>query len=98
MSDRYTACRYGDIVQTLFGTLDVVFDKSVADYQGEVCVLFKGDKYAYVQFYYGSCSGCDEWEDRKLTDAQIADEIMKLTMWFDSLAELEQYQKRGGQF
>lgn len=93
MSDHYYEARYGELVQELYGHLPVVFDKSIADYQGNVSVIFKdGDKYHFVKYSYGSCSGCDDWEARELSDDAIKKEIQSdCTLTFNDREKAQQY-------
>ena len=94
----YQGCRYGDNVHNLFGSWNVIKDKSRQDYPGNVTVLFKQDgHYAYVDFEYGSCSGCDSWESEGLNDKQIEDEIIKNSLFFENKTQLDIYIANGGQ-
>lgn len=74
-------CRYGEGVVALYGDWEVVDDRSYADYQGQVWLVARkrdlagGDLYVHVEFSYGSCSGCDDWEARDLSDEAIVEEI-----------------------
>jgi hypothetical protein len=96
---KYQECRYGGEVHELFKDWTVLLDQSVSDYQGNVTVLFRerdhwASKFCYVDFYYGSCSGCDEWEDRQLTSEQIKEEITKNSLWFSNRGEIMRYIER----
>lgn len=42
---------------------EVLVMSSIGDYQGDYLTLVRdGDRYGYVSFSYGSCSGCDAME------------------------------------
>ena len=49
----------------LFKNAEVFGHWNEGDYQGMVatCVKLPNGKYAIYNDYYGSCSGCDAWED-----------------------------------
>jgi hypothetical protein len=61
-----------------------------SDFSGfvDLSVLLKDGRVWSYQYYYGSCSGCDDWEDRKLTSEEIVDEMERESTFFDSI---EQY-------
>ena len=56
-------------MQGLFKNVTVIAHWNEGDYEGQVatCVKFNSGyykgKYAIYNDYYGSCSGCDSWED-----------------------------------
>ncbi len=62
------SCRWSEYAQPFFNSeWDVLFDASEVDYQGTVEVLVRHGwekKYKYLEYSYGSCSGCDGWEGR----------------------------------
>lgn len=70
-------CRYGSIAAPLFEGCEIVLDDSEADYQGQAKVVGKrpDGSYIFYEWSYGSCSGCDDWENRSLSDAQIFEEM-----------------------
>ena len=87
-------CRYGDNALDVFGRdAELIFEDSKADYQGHANILVRtaDGRFAHCEWTYGSCSGCDEWSDRDLTDEQI-DTIMRDTAaWFDDAEALVRY-------
>jgi hypothetical protein len=77
-------CRYGENAGRIWGDWEIIWEESMDDYQGYAKFLAKKDKkYCFYEWSYGSCSGCDAWEDRGLNDAQIEDEMREEAMWFD---------------
>ena len=70
-------CRYGDVAEAIFGNCEIIWECSEADYQGSANVLAKtpDGKFIHYEWTYGSCSGCDEWEDRELSYEQIEAEM-----------------------
>jgi hypothetical protein len=60
------------------------------DYQGDSRILYRGiDKIGYLQFGWGSCSGCDELQACKsVADVQnLIGWLEKEVKWFDSAKE-----------
>lgn len=80
-------CRYGSNAQGIWGGWDILWEDSEADYQGHAAILatFKG-KYCFYEWTYGSCSGCDTWEDQGLTGDQI--EMRDTAMWIGDRDQL----------
>lgn len=74
-------CRYGSCIPKSLMDREVLLDISENSYQGTVCVALvidgKPDKVEVIEYSYGSCSGCDDWEARDLGSAQITREIRK---------------------
>jgi hypothetical protein len=82
---------YQPIINELGRVLIQVDDN---DYQGDSRVLYqKDDKYGFLIFGWGSCSGCDALQACENIN-QIQDLINGLEnkiKWFDSLYELQKY-------
>lgn len=79
-----------DVLQKI-GAIKMLREDFHDDYQGHVDVdalLSDGRVYSYC-YYYGSCSGCDEWEAENYSGDKIF-EIMKDATYFD---DMEQYKK-----
>jgi hypothetical protein len=78
-------CRYGEMAAPLFEGCWVLWENSENDYQGHAKVLASapGGTYRFVEWTYGSCSGCDEWEDRGLSAADITTELRRTMAVFD---------------
>lgn len=88
--------RWGNVVGPIFGAIrdydepKVIFEASQDDYQGWARILadlgaWRGKRFAYYAWTYGSCSGCDSWED---ADPKArAEEIIRgiQTFTFDEL-------------
>jgi hypothetical protein len=79
--------------------VDVLLDGHDDDYQGDSFYLLRdGDGcIGYLNFGWGSCSGCDAYEDaRDSGDAalmNLRDELWEDVSWFDSLEDLRVYFK-----
>lgn len=74
-------CRWFDVLAAWcddpriqdIGDLDVLADFSENDYSGRVSVAFisRDEECCYIEYYYGSCSSCDAWEE-------LGDEVARL--------------------
>lgn len=59
------SCRWEELVEKVLRPIEVLFYAGEADYQGSAAVLVRradGMIVAY-EWSWGSCSGCDPWED-----------------------------------
>ncbi|MFN7132244.1 MAG: hypothetical protein ACK4N5_09180, partial [Myxococcales bacterium] len=82
-------CRYGSAAARVFGHMEVLWEQSEDDYQGSARVLAKdGEKYVDFGWSYGSCSGCDDWENRELTEEQVAEEMRQAAGVYESKEHL----------
>ena len=85
-------CRWGDEAMDAFNAPKILWEDSHADYQGHA--KFFGWTGAAVVFYewtYGSCSGCDPWEDQFSGlegSARLAATMRGGAVWFDTLEPL----------
>lgn len=72
-----STCRYGDIIGTVFEGGNVIWEDSCAGYQGDANVLVFMPNGSFIKYdwSYGSCSGCDDWEHRNLSDEEIIKEV-----------------------
>lgn len=62
-------CRYGEEVGEAFGFPQVLWERSLSDYQGHASFVgWDGARIIYYHWNYGSCSGCDTWEGSGLTN------------------------------
>jgi len=85
---------YNDIINS-FG-YEVLLEVEDDDYQGDTRVLLKdGDKYGYLIFGWGSCSGCDALQGCGTTQElqDIYDNLLSGIKWKDSKQELYDYIK-----
>ena len=86
--------RYSSILQEVIEELkgiEILRLDYESDYQGHVDIdvlLEDGQVFSY-KYWYGSCSGCDEWEDRNLTCEEIKDVMIQEATFFGGL---ESYQ------
>jgi len=82
---------YSPIIDELGEVLVQVDDD---DYQGDTRVLLKKDgRYGFLNFGWGSCSGCDSLQAcESLQQLQsLADGLESDVKWFDTLEEAKNY-------
>lgn len=63
-------------------------------YQGDSFLIYKNDnKYGFLTFGWGSCSGCDALQACDTIDEvqELMDNLYNCIIWFDSLQELKNY-------
>ena len=95
-----STCRYGEIAGRIFEKAEIIWEKSESDYQGSANILaFMPDKtFIHYEWTYGSCSGCDEWEARGLTDDQVEEEMRKTMAVLKGKCALVKYLKLEGEY
>lgn len=74
-----------DIMLNEFGNIVVQVDDD--DYQGDSRILYKdGNRFGYLQFGWGSCSGCDALQGcSNIEEVQdLMDDLHSRIQWFDS--------------
>lgn len=78
-------CRWSDLFEELIGDWLVIWEESEVDYQGHACVMaYKDGRFCYAEWFYGSCSGCDPWEDMPRDEALA--EATRDVMFFSDVA------------
>ena len=78
-------CRYGSIAESIWKDWDILWEDSKADYQGHASFLAKkGSQYCFYEWWYGSCSGCDDWEAEGFDDDKIKEEMKSTALWMKS--------------
>ena len=94
-----SGCRYGEIASALFQGSEVIWEDSYDDYQGHAKVLVEmRDHYGnghgvfvHYEWTYGSCSGCDYWEDQGLSNAEILRDMSREAIWLQTRDEADAY-------
>lgn len=91
--------RYSDILRELLGDLGgiAVLRESFEDeYQGfvDVDILLEYDIIFSYNYSYGSCSTCDEWEKRDLSDSEIKDIMKSEATFFDGMTQYIEWRRR----
>lgn len=87
----YCYSSYGQMLDD-FGTILVQVDDD--DYQGDSRVLYrKDDKYGFLIFGWGSCSGCDSLQacNSQQEVAELMESLESSIKWCDTLDELVDY-------
>src|SRR5271165_1135739 len=80
-------CRWSECAEYLFKDWIILIDCSENYYQGQVCLLaIKDNQYRFIEYSYGSCSGCDMYEE--LGEEEIQKEFKKLTITFPNTKAL----------
>lgn len=70
------------------------YEADCGEYQGDSYLIIKNDdKYGYLNFGWGSCSGCDALQAcTNIHDVQeLMDRLYSQIQWFDSLKDLKEY-------
>lgn len=73
---------------------NILLQKDEQDYQGDSFLIYeKDDKYGYLTFGWGSCSGCDALQGcNSISEVQeLMDRLYSSIEWFDSLDALKEY-------
>lgn len=93
-------CRYGGIAERLFGQAEIIWECSENDYQGHANILahMPDGQFAHYEWTYGSCSGCDDWENRCLTHDQIEAEMREHTAWLPDAQAMLRYVHLEGEY
>lgn len=88
----YPKSEWGDIyfddyqpILDAFGQIVIQVDDD--DYQGDTRVLYRDrDNYGWLQFGWGSCSGCDALQacDTYADVQELIDDLQASIKWFDS--------------
>jgi len=87
-----TQCRYGERALELWGNWTVLWSEMDPSWQGSAAFLVTREgKFAYCKYIYGSCEDCDNWMMKKLSGAQVVQEMNKNSMHFDDLHHLENW-------
>lgn len=81
-------CRWFECVGPEYAECPVLLDLSENDWQGSVCVIFQTPSkgYGFIQYDYGSCSGCDEYEC--MNEEDVGPAILRGGGFFDTKEEL----------
>lgn len=76
-------CRWSEFAERLIGDWEILWERAEVDYQGFAEVLAAKDgRFCYLEWSYGSCSGCDQWED--MPEEQAFADFKTGAMFFDS--------------
>jgi hypothetical protein len=89
--DKWGWCDYKPMLKA-FG--EILLQVDCGQYQGDSYIIIKNDdKYGYLNFGWGSCSGCDALQAcGNICEVQeLMDQLYSQIHWFDSLKELKEY-------
>lgn len=90
-NDRFSWYDYQPMLDE-FGEILIQVDEEA--YQGDSFLIYKNDnKYGFLTFGWGSCSGCDALQACDTIDEvqELMDNLYNAIKWFDSLQELKCY-------
>jgi hypothetical protein len=98
-SDSWGSARYSEHLETLvnrFHGVEVLRLEFEANYQGhvDIDVLLSDGRVLSYEYWYGSCSGCDEWESRDLSDEEIVSTMEQEATIFDNLEQYNEWIKK----
>lgn len=81
---------HSSIMHVLFKDAKVIEHYIQDDYQGdEAFIYFLNDEYILVTDYFGSCSGCDAWEDATNEEVEtLCTQLANNAHRFDTIGEL----------
>lgn len=71
-----------------------------SDYQGfvDIDVLLADGRVFTYKYWYGSCSGCDEWESRELSSEEICEEMLKEATLYPNIELYKEWRATVKQF
>lgn len=90
---RYSEC-LKELVKSL-GGIEVLCLDYDCDYSGyiDIDVLLEDGRVFSYKYYYGSCSGCDEWEARELSDDEIIEVMKQECTIFDNRYQYDKWRR-----
>ena len=89
----YGPCDYQPIIDSIGNVILQVDDE---DYQGDSRIIYKdGNRYGFLIFGWGSCSGCDALQGCDSMDEvqNLINDLVNDVRWFESLEDLQAYFK-----
>ena len=90
-TDPFMQCDYTPIINN-FG--EVILREDEDDYQGDTHAVIKSDnKFGYLSFGWGSCSGCDSLQACETYEEiqELMDSLYNDIKWFESFNSLKEY-------
>lgn len=93
-------CRYGDVAERIFGKAEILWEHSENYYSGNANIFAKmpDGQFCHYEWTYGSCPGCDDWENRSLDDDAVEVEMRKSAAWLKDLETTRRYLRLEGEF
>lgn len=89
---------HDDQMEGLFKNAKVIAHWNEGDYQGSVatCVQLEDGRFAIYNDYYGSCSGCDSWEDASDEEVRkMCIDLANSALVFESLSDVKEFLSAG---
>lgn len=73
-------CRWSEVSEIVFDSWTILWENSENDYSGQATIFgVKEGQYRFLQYDYGSCSGCDSYEDMSAAELKRAFDNLTLT-------------------
>ncbi len=83
-------CRWSEFAEANWGDWNFIWEEAEVDYQGSAKILgTKDGRFVYCEWSYGSCSGCDPWEDMNEDEAKA--DFDKGAVYFEDIHELKKF-------
>lgn len=83
-------CRWSEFADANWGDWNFIWEDGEPDYQGSARLLATKDgRFVYSEWSWGSCSGCDPWEDMKEDEAKA--EFDQSAVYFEDVHELKKF-------
>lgn len=91
--------RYSNLLQEVVEELvgkKLLRKEYESNWQGfvDVDVLLTDGRVFSYKYYYGSCSGCDEWESEMYTDLEIKNIMLKEATIFNNLIDYNKWREK----
>lgn len=77
-------CRWAEFAEANWGTWEFIWEDSYSDYQGSASIVaydMNSGRFVFTEWSYGSCSGCDPWED--MPEEKVKKDFDKMAIYFD---------------
>lgn len=100
INDLVGNARYGyplqEVVADLGGkeVLHCDYESSWGNGYVDLSVLLVDGRVFSYKYWYGSCPGCDDWEQRELTDTEIKAEMLKGATFFATLDSYNEWRAK----
>lgn len=85
-----SGARWSEFAKANWGDWNFIWEDGEVDYQGSAKLLaVKEGRFVYAEWSWGSCSGCDPWEDMDVDEAKA--EFDQSATYFEDVHELKKF-------